>query len=448
MSILNDILRSLRETNNLYSLDLETTGINNKARIWSYGFTDGKKGQELFFQDAISDVPDLLGSPEEDLYKAHLWNGGASFAERQKEAGAFRPFAQAISEGRGSTFAEAIFSLNKTLRERPGVILIQNAAFENKRFMDALRWHNSLPQALANDLQFVMGRSENASLINVSEEILLGRSTLREAISKGEGIQEAAKGFSDIMAKDIKEKVLKGHSTVIDLMDLLTLYQIDLVSKGELSQDLINYGRNMELLAKTMLGETEQHTALSDATQQIKVLDAILEGKTGSYVKALQENTDNHYDLTFLSQIRNRLQEKKKIDEEVFKGVINTSLEYYSKAPETNVDRGLLASSLIDTYTKEGEKGVHTLIDEYAKNISSLKLSAPPPPAEEPKGVPKGRFVAGALVGAAVLSTLLAPDRKKPAEESYNTLYEGGDIQLGEGYADWKERNNAHRSIY
>lgn len=498
-SVTKDIWELINDKGRLYSLDLETTGIKRSSNIWSFGFTNGKGADlEHFYKDAISpNLPDLTGDLEQDLFQAHRWDSGDDWAKKQLEAGSFKEFAKSGGE---DTLSRSMGEVTDTLKQSPGVLLIQNANFENKRLLDAARRsvNNgvSIPSNVANEFyDKVLGRgselSDTYNFANVSEDVIVGRRALRKSIEdyknhfyvagsdkeKLDAVFEASDSLNDIITKEIKANLKGGRTTIVDLMDITSMFQANLVKQGLLEGNLMGYGRGMELMALHLLGEKETHTALSDAQQQIRVFEKIQEAnrqlakgepisdEVQSYIKALSKNTDNHYDLTFIKQVKNRIREwennnqGKSLSSDKLKELVGSTLEYYAHAPETNVDRQELANNIYRAFNDADKatrgSAIANLLDEYEARIPQLGSNplfvntTDGGPGKASKAMSHHGKVAlglGAMAAIGVISMSSSRDKKPPPPTSYNHLY--GDVELGTAYADWKERNNSHRSIY
>lgn len=459
---------------NAYSLDFETTGAGNNSKVWSIGMTGIG---EFFIEDAIDGIPGA--TIEERLLEAHRRAGAEYFGSKQMARGSFTPFHDALLLGQGTTLDKTMQTIKDQLLRDPGIILIQNANFENGRLLDALRsplrngtsFHSDLAYSFVKD---VLGRDTSEGIrdiVSVSDDIRIIRNELNQVLENFKLAHNGqSEAFKEVLAArdrlkeaintEVKEKLSRGFSVPIELMDLTLLTQIDLAEQGALSKNLIGYGRGMEILSELILEAKESHTALDDASKQLDLFhryrDASGELRKGRvpdylrrYTEAVNTNKDNLHDIAFLKQLRNRIEEatrKKPLTEEKLDEFLNQSLNYYVHAKETNIDRDAIAVKIKEAFKEQGN--ILDLIDGYQERIPNLK-GEPLFPINKPEVTKsmqsKLALGVGAVAAIGVISAIT--DREKdPKPTTYNELYD--DVRLGSAYADWKERNGSHRMIY
>lgn len=496
--ILNNTLYDIENT---YSLDFETTGTGKGARIWSIGMTGGKDSsfnKEFFIADAIRYI-DPIGSDSEgnakplsiaeQLLQAHKQTGASFFGEKQMQAGSFQPFEDALLAKKGTTVSQAIGSLNDKLKKDPGILLIQNANFENGRLLNATyragKDGTAVDKPIIEDLvQNVLGRDleylERGNVLNVSEENFLARKELNSVIEdfklgkKGvtlDDIVESKNNLRSVIDNEISSKISKGYSVPVELMDLTKMLQIDMASKGLIGGNVVGYANGMEILAELLLSQKETHMALDDTHKQVDVYDvfkkttqALERGETPDflqpYIKAVNENEGNIHDIAFLKNLRSRVEEvhkkKDKLTEKQLDEMISNATDYYLHAPETNVDRHLVAAKIKDAFNEADEKvkatNVMQLIDDFQERIPKLnngEALLPPVKPDITKAMSANTKIAigaGIMGAIGLISTVSNKDEKSKNPSTYNELY--SNVELGSAYADWKERNNAHKSIY
>lgn len=492
---------TLYDIENTYSLDFETTGTGKGARVWSVGMTAGNdKGwnKEFFIADAIRYI-NPIGSDEdgnvkplsiaEQLLEAHKQTGAEYFGSKQMEAGSFQAFEDSLLKRQGATLSSAISSLNEKLKRDPGILLIQNANFENGRLLNAYyragKDGTAIDEPVIKDLvQNVLGRDleylEKGNVVNVSEENFIARKELNQVLEdfklgkKGTTLDDVVKSkenLKNIINNEISSKVARGFSVPVELMDLTEMLQIDMASKGLIDGKVVGYANGMEVLSELLLGEAEKHTALDDTYKQVdvynifkKATQELEKGNTPDflkpYIEALGENKGNIHDIVFLKNLRSRVEEvhKKKttLTKKELDKMISNATSYYLYAPETNVDRHFVAAKIKDAFNEADEKvkatNVMQLIDDFQEKIPKLNNGEALIPTVQPSITKamstntKLAIGAGAIGAIGLISTISNKDDKPKRPTTYNELY--SNVELGSAYADWKERNNAHRSIY
>lgn len=480
------ISNTLYDVENIYSLDFETTGTAGGARVWSVGFSGSGINKEFFIADAIRRIDpmgtDSEGRPyprsiQEQLMEAHRQTGAEYFGGKQMASGSFKPYEDALLARQGTNMTTAIEAMNAKLLKDPGIILIQNANFENARLLNAYLRDGEDGTAASKAsverlVRDVLGRDldylESRNVINTSDDIFLARKSLQEAILgvklEKHGLEkaiEANNNLRDTINKEIRSKVSRGFSVPIELMDLTTMLQMDMAEKGLINSNSVGYGRGVEVLSKLLLNQVESHRALDDAKTQLGIYEVYKQASTEiqkgnppeylkPYIRALDQNEGNIHDIDFLKNIRSRVEEvykkKESLSQKQLDDIISAASNHYLHAPETNVDRHLVAAKI-----KEGTdaESVMKIIDDFQERIPKLNGDPLVSIPEIPKAMnidTKLAIGAGVLGGIALISALSNRDKKPDRPTTYNELYE--DVRLGSAYADWKERNNSHRTIY
>lgn len=492
---------TLYDVENTYSLDFETTGTGRNSRIWSIGMTGGKESsfnKEFFIADVLRYIDpisyDTQGNHiertlQEQLLEAHKQTGADFFGKRQMEAGSFKPFEDALLAKRGSTVTDAITQLSDQLKKDPGILLIQNASFENGRLLSASYGNPEIGTAISKDVlnnfvTDVLGRDISAienrgNILNVSDDIFkarrefnsvlenfkLGNNTLEDLVSSKNNLR-------NVIDTEIKDKISRGFSVPIELMDLTAMLQVDMAEKGLIQGNTVGHGRGMEVLAEYLLGTHETHMALDDTHKQVDVYRAfkditknlqngVVPDSLTNYIEAIDKNKGNVHDIAFLKNIRNRVEETLKkegqLKESSLDDILQKAVTHYVTAAETNVDRGLVAYKLKDTFLQAEDKSKVTsvldLIDDFQDKIPKLNSGDLLIPTEKPlisKALSSNAKIAigAGAVGAIGLISLVSNKDEKPVKTTtaYNDLY--NDVRLGSAYADWKERNNSHNMIY
>lgn len=472
----------------LFSLDIETTGLNHKNnRILTLGIS-GKNYEQEFFQKGV--IPENSKSNQiiPRVMAAHAQDGAGDFARKQLPKGAFNEYKKRFQSKTMSSLDDTFNVMTKNLKNNAGVFLVQNLNFESKAFgsaKDKLGNQNLSEEARARFLSNIFGVDpeisknskkmipEDARIVNARKEFNTSANLFKQT---GEFSQDTINNFKGNLSKTssklestlnkvVKENMDRGFSTAVDLMDITKLYTSKLALNDAIAPGYLGTGLSVDYLAKDLLGKPEKHTALSDARQQRKIFDILTNrindiNKNGSlseediaYGKRLMDS-DVH-EKTFISNIKNRLEEarikKGDLSEGKVTSLISKSLNSYSHIPEkADFNRLAFAEDIRKTYLKNPSEALTKLSEikeqDLLPNIKALAVPDESPLLRVGKG--KNSKILMGLTALGVVSIVGANNRKSKKEEltSYDDLYEN--VYLGQEYANWQERNNSHKMIY
>ena len=119
-----DILNSPKTP--VFSLDIETTGLDHKDnRILTVGLS-GEKYEQEFFQKGI--IPEN-SRPDKIIPRvlaAHVRDGAGDFARKQNTKGAFDEYKKRFESKTMSSLDDTFNILTKNLKNKAGVFLVQN----------------------------------------------------------------------------------------------------------------------------------------------------------------------------------------------------------------------------------------------------------------------------------------------------------------------------------
>lgn len=365
----------------------------------------------------------LLQMPTEDLLlEAHQAAGAADFGQRQKDSGALKQIVDAFrsnvqidsagnlafKEGVSSVY-QSVDALRDVLRASPGILLIQNTNFEDKIYQDLLK-HTRGDQGISQEYarQFneeIFGTQRAKALFSLPGSVVKGRQALRDSIynlkdayrlgmsdqvakATGEVLQKRAELQQRIHTR-VAEAISNNKSVVLDLMDFTDIFQTTLLDQtvsSRVAQQipdfkfnplLLQRGRSIELLAGVLLGEEETHTALSDASQQTRIFNKMLqmtdELETGvvsedtvKYLKALSDPSTVEKDFaktlhSRLTDVQIRAEgildpiEKDAVVKRGIIDIIKDTKKIYSQLPEgSRLDRSQVFDT-IDTYFQSSD---------------------------------------------------------------------------------------------
>ena len=269
---------------NIYSLDIETTGLSpreyidehlnaagnkRKARIWSIGVAS-KSGSSYGGAEAVFEA-DKTGAnkkAEYELLKNNPFYQKGDYAEYASGKKIIDPNYHFFN---GDTDIPSF--LNSQFNSKSsGMVLIQNMSFE-RSFLDSVDG--------VRDSSLISRFHEQATggigtKIYAPSEVTNAKSKLYEAA----GLKQRDAIYDEVMAayQAVDERVRNApgtHFYAADLMDFSKATWTKAAAQGFIPESFVTTGTNMEFLSKLLLGEEEVHGALSDATQQIKVFEKL-----------------------------------------------------------------------------------------------------------------------------------------------------------------------------
>lgn len=535
-----------------------------------------------------------LSIPTEDDYiRAHAVTGAEEFGIQQAQRGSFNSM---IEDHRKKamglqnsvlTLTESLDQIEELLtrdqrdpdpRNRSGsVLLIQNTDYENKMFQSKQGIANQYGQALT--FKRMQDFNQNVrgvhSANNIFSDTPFDRryvQPMRDLAKQAKSAYNSAKSqpeidkiltelqvktteFQNAVIKKTGDLIGEGKTVVYDLMDFTFALQNRLANpliRDMLEQQnlkvtapMLMRNRGIELLAETLLGEKEMHTALSDASQQntlfYKVLqmtqdveDGVLSDDVIAYVKAM--NDPNNYNKDFLKTAKSQLSDiNLKAQEMAQNGAtvqeitdfisnsvpqrLSNVLSFYEGTPVNDYDRAIVLDQ-INKFITNPHETVNPLepqtpapnttgsaiqstpkssTAQAAQNIVTQNIPNPPQPFQtshqklhqviqsitkqqngingitnnlthpsvvsntaaknliqnipNKTGIPTVAKIGLAGLGTMAFLNMLASsnDKKRDDEtlfknDTYDALY--GNLYVGQGYADWKERSNSHKMIY
>ena len=441
---------------------------------------------------------------EKNLARAH---SSKSFGKAQKERGSLAGNAKARIKGELTTPASFLSDFERDIsnNKKGSIIWGHNNRFENNQFGklegSSTEYDNAFKQMEARNIvnnsglfgettkmsnrasdPQMKGLAQRATSIlyeDVNESILSQNpDKLRAALGK-----YAAANIDVVneLQNQIEAVRLKGGKyTVGDSMHLSKAFMAIGAATGQFDPKNLMLGNKIETLASVMLdGYEETHQALDDAKIQGKITTKLTEEldkfrADPNYKSELLEKLNKHIssngaELANRSFKESLLREVKDITslndyegfDKTFKWIDKTTRNY--SAANGNVsDRKAYSfqfKTALDEAYKEKNATVESIKERMEKFVSEMDVkgaaerSQGPELARDGKSLMKtaldGKKKFLAIGGGLAAANLFIGGGEKGEDKKYNTYDELYNNQYyGSGFADWQERNNAHKILY
>ena len=440
---------------------------------------------------------------EKRIAKAH---SSQVFGDKQLKAGSLKDVASAITDKRTITPATFLqnFSQDLGTEQNGAVVLTHNSQFENNQFE---RLHSSSSAAYDKAYKSVKGRNIGNRGLFGADSTLTNWSTHEDQRGLSQRIRdahlkyvEAVNGKSDAstVRAALGNYAVENKNLINHMMDQVRSVEgqagkyvnLDtmpilrgLMSFGALNGDVdagnMLLGGKVEHHAMAWLGEVESHTAGGDTKLQGKIGTTILFKELEDYAK------DPSRSSPIMSQLNEYLN-KQNIGTETFKSslvseITNTgkykdknayiagvydwikdSVDRYSITSGDHSERIGIANNIkvkLDEVIQEKPNKSHESIaremETWIKTMSSTTESQKSGRdmvadiANQSKNFLKTHKNKVALVGAGLAASLFIDGSEKGEDKKYNTYDELYNNQYyGTGFADWQNRNNAHKVLY
>lgn len=448
------------------------------------------------------DVDRHISAVENNLRKAH---SSRKFGEEQHKRGSLRSIAEDIVHGRLTTHEEFLTSLAEQFNvdKEGSIVFAHNTNFENSVFnnirgdqrntgftsiFDALQERNisnskglfSIYHTLSNPTKVVDNHGSVQKANAFYNEYMIDAIKSKDPTRIKDTLNSYASKQMDVVDDLIEQikitKLKQGAYSTVDTMHL----QRALMSFGALSGDVdvanLRLGNSIDVMSKAWGFGPEQHTALDDIDKQRKITDILVEEidnyrKDGTYKseklsvlnKYINENNigTETYKKTILNEFMNKV--KSKDDHQAltkFNDFIENQNSLYEVASGDHQERLNFAAAFNaekDKLLADKELGFKAVKDRLEKFASSPHNIDSPSAKSSNKALKgfdmlehvkanKGMYGATAAI---VAGTLLLGGGTEGKGEKYNTydeLYNG--MYYGSPFADWQERNNAHKVLY
>ena len=448
------------------------------------------------------DVDRHISAVENNLRKAH---SSRKFGEEQHKRGSLRSIAEDIVHGRLTTHEEFLTSLAEQFNadKEGSIVFAHNTNFENSVFnnirgdqrntgftsiFDALQERNisnskglfSIYHTLSNPTKVVDNHGSVQKANAFYNEYMIDAIKSKDPTRIKDTLNSYASKQMDVVDDLIEQikitKLKQGAYSTVDTMHL----QRALMSFGALSGDVdvanLRLGNSIDVMSKAWGFGPEQHTALDDIDKQRKITDILVEEidnyrKDSAYRsdrlsvlnKYINENDigTETYKKTILNEFMNKV--KSKDDHQAltrFNSFIENQNSLYEVASGDHQERLNFSAAFNaekDKLLADKELGFKAVKDRLEKFASSPHNIDSPSAKSSNKALKgfdmlehvkanKGMYGATAAI---VAGTLLLGGGTEGKGEKYNTydeLYNG--MYYGSPFADWQERNNAHKVLY
>lgn len=485
----------------VHSFDLETTGLDHPTnRTWSAGLaaSDPSKSFESFIGGIIDKD---TASPIYDFMKENIKDGSKVFAEKQLESGSFNNYFIAHHNTKSNNGKQGLESMDSmmnkvgnVLKESPGIFLVQNLPFEQTNTKEAAYKTGDQNISEATRKSFatdVFGKGADGSPIQTDTALNTAKIEFNVAIknqmkltgagkdiidthASTEALKKARTNLDNTIAERTVANFTAGFSTPVDQMDITKLYLTDLHLQGGLDPGFLKTGTKIDNLAQIFLSSLEKHEALSDAEDQTGILELMNKRRSDLNVHGMSDAdkrfvanlTDPKTDAKFfMAGVNENLQ---KMDATTTPAEMSEALNGIVTRRKNVPSGGFGRQGLVNSVVDDFESG--TSIEDLMKRVSSEatedfnvnKYATDAIPRSNNQGVVgatagkqanwKSKVLMGgaAMVGVGLLAS--GPQRsKEEAKEktevsTYNELYDN--VYAGQAYADWQQRNNAHKMRY
>ena len=448
------------------------------------------------------DVDRHISAVENNLRKAH---SSRKFGEEQHKRGSLRSIAEDIVHGRLTTHEEFLTSLAEQFNvdKEGSIVFAHNTNFENSVFnnirgdqrntgftsiFDALQERNisnsrglfSPYHTLSNPTKVVDNHGSVQKANAFYNEYMIDAIKSKDPTRIKDTLNSYASKQMDVVDDLIEQikitKLKQGAYSTVDTMHL----QRALMSFGALSGDVdvanLRLGNSIDVMSKAWGFGPEQHTAVDDIDKQRKITDILVEEidkyrKDSAYKsdrlsvlnKYINENNigTETYKKTILNEFMNKV--KSKDDHEALTKLndfIENQNSLYEVASGDHQERLNFAAAFNAEKDKLladkelGFKAVKDRLEKFASSPHNIDSQSAKDSNKALKGFDilehvkanKGKYGIGAAV---VAGTLLLGGGTEGKGEKYNTydeLYNG--MYYGSPFADWQERNNAHKVLY
>lgn len=317
--------KSFFKNSTLKSFDTETTGLDTenpdfrkRSKIWQLGLaTEGIDGVEahvnpFFIQNEkgeLNQAPKMRESFVKDAMKTSV----GEFSKKAYEQGNFNSFFQMYE-------SDTLKSLNQGITDTIGsiktsdVVILQNMNFENRILKSSLeqglidpKLYTSIADRM-NTVELDLVTSEVRSLFQRPPEV---QRKMREADmlfhtqylpNKDE---HTFQQYKNTVNEAVNEyvKIINNPDRVgavaVELQDVTKAFLANAADRGFIPKQTAILGLNMDFLTKTILNDTEKHTALSDSKQTISLFEKMMSMNT-----ELKENKVSNETIDILKNIK------------------------------------------------------------------------------------------------------------------------------------------------
>lgn len=435
------------------------------------------------------------------LAKSH---SSEMFGEAQKARGSLKDAAAAMADNKTITPSQFLteFSQELSQNQNGNVVLSHNSQFENNQFerlhntsrtydtaYKAVKDLNQGNQGLFGADDNISNWSKNANQAGFNQRI---RDAHLEYVRAVKGntdpalIRKALETYAhenvnlvNYMMQQINQTKGKAGAYVnIDTLPITRALMAFGALNGDVDPGNLMLGGKIEHQSLAWLGRKELHTAAQDTIDQgeiAKKLFTELEAYSHNpnrKSKALRElndfiNKNNVATETFKSSITSEISNTSKYKDKTsyIAGVyewIDNSVERYSISSGDHTQRERMAAEIKQEFDKTIRENPQATRKVLANKMESIIHSLPTTFDENKKGADQLKYITEkttkfldkhkgklAVAGLFLAGTMVVDGGEDGNEVKYNTYDELYNNQYyGTGFADWQNRNNAHRVLY
>ena len=485
------------------NIDLETLGVSVRDQVYSGAIYSNTKGAERsvqsFFNIDNSNYPNNERIPLEDYIKTR--HSSEFFGKKQQERGSLKGWAASVADGQASSMNEYVKSIMDMHKQggTGSILLAQNLQFENRALSNAFMT-GQVQEPFTELVSNIVNRSQlnPKSFLEASDmsqlnwerrDILMdavrpaylggNESTLKDSLSD---YYKKSMQIIDKYDEGIKRAEQTGGIALVDLMDYSKAVYAHGAAQGKIDPRMLQYGNKVEYLAQTLLGESEQHEALSDAKQQDKLFKML----SAEVYKMKEEGLS--YNSPIVDKLAKGFEPEKVLQKQMTSSAVSFVREYLENNPTDLSLEGIKTKALTDfeyknrfliqTGTTQGfnfnnfRKDLDTIIGQAYSNQSgeTIDRSALLLDLEErldnykhistesaknsfKEMLPKFNKNTAIKVGAAsatlfAASMMFGGNKEEQQRVKYNTYDELYNNQYyGTPFADWQNRNNSHKMM-
>ena len=297
----NNSVKNFFKGGNLTSFDTETTNLDvrspdfaKRGRIWQIGLAkEGIDGVEHhvnpFFIKRKDGSLEQSSGVRDFILKDQLRNSNGLFSQKMYDQGNFKGFMEDYQKGNLVNLDKSLMSTLGTLNSKD-VVVLQNMNFENNVLKSSLEQGILKPETYRT----IADRMQTVSVDVIGKTNFLFERP-REVQHQ---MRQADLTFRSQFLKDSSEESWKrytGHldsaigayetaisdpsrrgAIAVELQDITKSFLAEAADSGYIEKTNATLGLNMEFLVKNILGDSEKHTALSDAQQTIELHNSML----------------------------------------------------------------------------------------------------------------------------------------------------------------------------
>lgn len=346
------------------SFDTETTGLDHKKdNIWQIGFTSSSAEKEAHVNPFLVYDPSTKEYKPKDMpnrvFSYRLRTSNGIFSNSSHSKGLFNNIISLHNKGILSNSLDKTF--NKTIASNlktSDILVLQNHNFENNMFMSSINKGTISKKTidrLKDKLEYIK-ESDNGNLERILQVPPKAMEYSRKAtfINTIYGLNNTKQisNYKDTMNSVIdsyKEAVTNSSkSVVIEQMDITKALYANAIHQGFMEPAHARVGLSMDFLTRSLLGRSEQHTALSDSKDTVEVFK-----KTWNMIEELRSGTVSDTTKHTLTSMNNM--QKQEVNKQFLSTVSSVIGDFNTKGYTnySSTDINYAPTSIKNNTTKE-----------------------------------------------------------------------------------------------